>query len=134
MRSVIILSALLLITGCAHWSSDAPAEDALAGPDYAKVTVSGKIATSAERAECEAVGGEIRQTGLAGWEHCIQAYPDAGEKCSDSQDCVGHCLVESEFVDMDTPTDAGRCQAADSPFGCMQMVADGRATPALCVD
>lgn len=101
---------------------------------YERINFEGEVATPEERALCEAAGGEVRPAGLRGWENCIQTYSDAGAPCMDGSDCEGRCLVTEGSPDFGEKTDAGRCQATDSLFGCFQEVVDGRAQPGLCVD
>jgi hypothetical protein len=101
---------------------------------YKPVPVKGPIATPEERAACAAVGGDIVQDGLAGYEMCRQYLRDAGKACSDSSDCLGRCDVPLNVsVDFDEPV-TGQCTANDSPFGCYQSVTKGRAAPPICVD
>lgn len=101
---------------------------------YARVYVEGETATAAEKAACDAAGGEVRKDGLRGLERCVQAYPDAGKTCRDEDDCLGGCHAEDmENVDFGAKM-TGVCEADDSPFGCFTTIADGRAEAALCVD
>ena len=101
--------------------------------EYQSIQFAGAVATPEERQICEALGGEVRQDGLAGWEHCIQTMPDAGKACQDSSQCIGQCKIVGEYVDFGMPTE-GQCSQTDSPFGCFQTVEGGRAEPAICID
>ena len=135
LKSGIIGAALLALSACTwfgnHGDTSDPGDPATT---YQRITFAAETATAEERAQCEAVGGEVRPAGLLGAENCIQTYADAGKACSDTSDCQGLCMVTGEFVDMDSATNTGQCQVTDSPFGCYQTVENGRATPALCVD
>ena len=95
-------------------------------------TVAGEVATAAERAQCESLGGEIQRAGMLGWEHCILPYRDAGQPCRGSADCEGRCLAENMA---DTGAAArGVCQADSNPFGCYAEMEDGEVSMAICVD
>ena len=124
------LIAALTLTACAS----EPAVTDTPNAPHERITFAGEIATADERSMCEAAGGEVRRDGMAGWEHCIQEYADAGAACSDASDCLGRCMIDGEFTAAGQPTDAGRCEANNSPFGCFQTVENGVATAALCVD
>jgi hypothetical protein len=100
---------------------------------YKPVRVEGQVATAAERAACEKVGGEIMRDGMAGFERCTQTYSDAGKACSDASDCIGSCRGTGKMSDFGS-TVVGECQTTDSPFGCFQEVENGKVTAALCVD
>jgi len=101
---------------------------------YTRVSVENELATTAEKAACTAVGGEIMRVGMLGYENCVQTYADAGNVCTDASDCIGLCL-SAPGVDA-TPGEqmSGECKATDSPFGCYTTIADGRAEGTLCVD
>ena len=130
-HAILVLLASSLLAACAGFGPhEAPASPV---DGYQVVEVAGQKATRRERSRCETVGGIIRQDGLAGWERCIQTMPDAGKTCTSSTECVQSCVITGRFVEMDTPT-TGQCAETDSPFGCFQVVEDGLAAPALCVD
>lgn len=101
---------------------------------YSYVEVEGEKATAAERAACDAAGGEVRRDGLLGHEQCIQMYPDAGQSCSDADDCLGGCHAANEGSVRLGEAAKGVCEADDSPFGCFTTISDGRAEGTLCVD
>ena len=76
-----------------------------------------------ERA-CAAYGGDWIPQGLLGETGCVFTYPDAGQSCTSSDQCLGGCVV-------DDPTQTtGQCKETDSPFGCWTFL-NG---PAMCVD
>jgi hypothetical protein len=104
-------------------------------PPYERIQFASQFATPAERARCEAAGGEVRQAGMLGWQHCIQTYPDAGQACRGSEDCLGQCRLDGTAgaVEAGAPAD-GICQGSDEPFGCYTRVENGRATQTICVD
>jgi len=109
-------------------------ETAPASKDTKPVRIEGSAATDAERAACEAAGGEIMRAGLSGAETCIQPYEDAGKACMDSSECLGKCYVVGEYPGIGEATTAGQCQPTSSPFGCRTKVTGGKAGGMLCVD
>ena len=134
-----VIAALGVLTAC-HTASTPPevpdaSVDATPADEaaYERISFEGERATQAERAKCEAAGGELHRAGLLGWENCIQPYADAGQTCSDSSDCTGGCRYTGSGASIGE-TVTGTCQINDSPFGCFQSVDNGRATPPLCVD
>lgn len=100
---------------------------------YKPVRVEGQVATAAERAACDKVGGKIMRDGMAGFERCTQTYSDAGKACTDGSDCIGSCRGTGDMSDFGAKA-VGECQRTDSPFGCFQEIEDGKVTAALCVD
>jgi hypothetical protein len=134
MKFVAAFLAASLLAGCACFGGQpaATADAPEAATAYAHIDVEGEVATPAERAACEAAGGEISRQGLLGWEHCVQTYPDGGEACRNSSDCLGTCRSDGEAQPGEES--AGTCQVIDVPFGCYSVVEDGKAQPALCVD
>ena len=101
--------------------------------EQASQPISGRVVTPEERAACAASGREILPSGRLGEELCIHVHPDAGRPCTASTDCVGRCLNTGDFVDAGTPA-TGQCAPSDSPFGCWQLVENGVAGDAICVD
>ena len=104
-------------------------------PPYERIQFAAQFATDEERARCEAAGGTVERTGRAGWEHCVQTYPDAGKSCHDGDDCLGDCRV-SEGLQVSEPGTpiVGVCQTRDISFGCYAIVEDGKAAGSICVD
>jgi len=104
-------------------------------PPYERIQFASQFATPDERARCEAAGGTVERAGRAGWERCVQTFPDAGKACSGSADCLGECRL-AEFGDTPEPGTpvAGVCQANDAPFGCHTVVEDGKVLHSICVD
>ncbi|MEM5517115.1 hypothetical protein WNY37_09155 [Henriciella sp. AS95] len=131
--STIALGCIVACTGPIPGEVTEDTVQTADGETYQRITFEDREATEAETSACEAVGGEVKQAGLLGAEHCIQALPDDGMVCSDSSDCVGRCMISGESVEPGTET-TGQCAATDNPFGCFQLVKDGRADGMLCVD
>jgi len=105
-------------------------------PPYERIQFASQFATPDETARCEAAGGTVERHGRAGYERCVQSYPDAGKACATGADCLGDCRVpESQFGQVDTGEAAeGICQATDVPFGCYTRIEDGKAEASICVD
>jgi hypothetical protein len=90
-----------------------------------------------DAAACAARNGEVKPVCLSGVPACVTPFPDAGEPCRDSADCLGMCLVDE--VETGSPPAPGtraegRCQADDDPCGCFFEVKDGVVQQGLCVD
>lgn len=136
MKYAIAIIAALALAGCYH-TKGADGQDGkpgTSGESFSLITFEGQKATPAERARCETAGGEVRRDGLAGFELCLQDYPDAGKACTSGADCLGDCrAVDESKVQFGQPT-VGQCQAVTSPFGCFTRVEGGLAEPTLCVD
>lgn len=123
--------AALSVAACV---SSGTATEPVRDSGYHRVPVAGDAATPEERAACEAAGGAIGPVGLLGNEQCIQTYPDAGQSCTDSSDCLGRCLNAGAWVEIGQTVTTGQCQQTDVGFGCFQVVTAGLAEPGLCVD
>ncbi len=132
LKTIAACIALIGLSACTWFGTHDNSEPAPTA--YQSIDFAGEKATAEERALCDAAGGEVHRDGLAGFERCTQTYGDAGKSCTDSSDCEGRCEVSGEFSDMGKRGVTGRCQATDSPFGCFQIVENGQATAALCVD
>lgn len=136
-RKLILITAFfiagLTLTSCA---STPPEQMSTADKikAYAPISVAGKIATPAERKQCEAVGGVIQRAGKAGYERCTQSLPDGFKVCTDSDQCLGQCVVNRPGIfPPGRPTD-GICAMTDNPFDCKTIIENGRAGATLCVD
>lgn len=137
MKFLLPVVAAFALAGCASFYPPAAPEPAASvpGPAYQPVVIADEVATPAERAACDAVGGEISRQGLLGWEQCVQTYPDAGKACRGDTDCEGTCRAGpgNQGTEPGEPA-TGTCQAVDVPFGCYAMIEDGKMGYTLCVD
>lgn len=142
MRLILLSLGAALLAACSN--STEPAETAVEpaadttgepaeAPGYERIDFAGKTATAEERAACEAAGGEVRPAGRLGYDNCIQQFDDAGDICSDGDECLGNCLVTGGRVD-DGSDVTGQCAPDDHRFGCYQTITAGVADPAICVD
>lgn len=128
------VAGVMVFGGCA--SEKTPDGPISVETTYEKISFAGEKATDAERAKCDAVGGKVMRTGMAGWEHCIQDMADAGETCSDSSECTSKCLIPPQESREYSPGEAatGVCAQTDTIFGCVTFVTDGKAEHTLCID
>ena len=135
MRLLIPIAAAFSLAGCAlfHPPANVGPGATVAEASYSRINIGAEIATSEQRAACEAAGGRISREGLMGWEHCVQTYPDAGKVCSGSDDCLGTCRHTGEQLVPGSKAQ-GTCQVEDVPFGCYAMIEDGKVQHTLCVD
>ncbi|WP_239805767.1 hypothetical protein [Croceicoccus hydrothermalis] len=130
MRIVLpLLLAPVFIASCTP--APTPVADDAAGP--ALVTGPQSVANpqNVDPASCEASGGFIDRRGRGQFETCVHPYADAGQSCTDNQQCDGKCVAEP---DAGMTGVVGECQADDALFGCYAEVVDGAAVRAICVD
>ncbi|WP_299307412.1 hypothetical protein [uncultured Croceicoccus sp.] len=113
----------------------APVTEAPADPAPVTAPVSGPQSVANPRnidpAACEASGGHVDRRGRGQFETCVHPYGDAGQSCTDNQQCDGKCVAEP---DAGMTGVVGECQADDALFGCYAEVVDGAAVRAICVD
>lgn len=109
-----------------------------------KIAIKSKIprtqqcrATPSDIVACQAVGGEMVESGMAGCERCIVQFADAGKTCQDSSECLGDCFAVDVHL-VQPPTGKtnlkGQCSASNSPFGCRARLENGKSLGVLCVD
>lgn len=80
--------------------------------------------TQAQKALCEARGGEFKPGGIHGFLTCYQTPKDAGKSCSAASDCgTGNCLARSKTCAPITPL-----------FGCNDLLDHNGRLVTLCVD
>ena len=58
---------------------------------------------------------------------------DAGQRCTDSSQCEGRCLLKP-LVTGGTSEVIGQCQVSKPFFGCFQEMRSGMVMPKLCMD
>ena len=83
---------------------------------------------------CTVQGGKFAQQGKLGCYQCVVTYADAGKACTDGSDCQGNCESRGEYADVGTANQTGQCSADSSPFGCHQVINNGVAESAICID
>lgn len=126
----ILMVAAVLMAAC----QPLPAND---GPtDLAEVTpASQSVAGSEDAAACARAGGKMLPQGRMQSVRCVITYADAGQRCTDGDDCAGDCRVGDVANAPAAGTNAvGQCQVNSSRFGCYTTVENGKAEATLCVD
>lgn len=130
MKRLIIAAATLLAAAC----QPMPAEGGKA--EFAEAPAAVQSPTD-EAAACAARGGKMLPQGRMQSLQCVVNYADAGQRCTDGDDCEGDCRIE-ERNDRGFPAAGaaavGQCQRASGRFGCYTTVEDGKAEATICVD
>ena len=86
-------------------------------------------------ADCARRGGKMLPQGRMQTTRCVISYRDAGQRCTDGDDCQGDCRIEEAAGTPHAGTAAvGQCQTTSSRFGCYTTVEDGKAEATICVD
>ena len=89
---------------------------------------------SAEAA-CVARNGTMQRVGRLQTLQCVVRYTDAGQRCTDSDQCQGECRYEGDASAVaPNASVAGVCQADSNRFGCSTRVEDGRPDATICID
>ncbi|WP_312316487.1 hypothetical protein [Stenotrophomonas sp.] len=132
MRLILILSALLMLAGCATTAPDTTASSS----DNAPVPALGGAAdAAAAEADCAAVGGQLMPLGRLQRVQCVVPYADAGKSCRTKSDCSGQCLASGDTEVAPGSAATGVCQRDISQnFGCRQRIDGGLAQGTICVD
>ena len=145
MRSMIAAAGVMILLGAC---APEPVEPDVPVADEAELSAGAAARPSTQaQAGCDARNGEMRRVGMLGSWQCIVRYADAGERCTDGDQCEGECRAganpppppgpgEPVATPAPPPPSAteGVCQADSNQFGCYAVVEDGRAQPMNCVD
>ena len=83
---------------------------------------------------CAAKGGEYSRQGMSQFYMCVIRYDDAGKTCKGSADCRGVCESTDGLSDFGATNQTGQCSSNSSPFGCRQIIENGVAGNAMCID
>jgi hypothetical protein len=142
MKRLMIVAALL-----AAACQPLPAEDGRTGAggqpgsgvvkevDTTDVPPPVRVPENAATAECEARGGRMLPQGRMQTLQCMVSYADAGQGCTDGDQCQGDCRVGDVATAPRAGAAAvGQCQADNSRFGCFTTVENGKAEATICVD
>ncbi len=143
--TIIVMLMLILLSACSVTSSSTLVQqeqtDSATTDDAATIDKNDPFAYQAcvyppnEVVQaCAAKGGAFSQQGMLGCYQCVVSYTDAGKTCQDSSNCQGKCKNTGEFVATSASNQSGQCASDSSPFGCYQMIEEGVAQPAICVD
>ena len=86
--------------------------------------------------ECRTNGGAVRNVCRRQWAACVVPYSDGGKRCTDSAQCKGKCLMDTEAGDDFGPGDRveGICQQDNDPCACKIEVVKGKVGSGVCVD
>jgi hypothetical protein len=86
--------------------------------------------------ECRADGGTVRNVCRRQFPACVVPYSDGGKRCTDSTQCKGKCLIDTEAdIDFEPGGRAeGICQQDNDPCGCKIEVVKGKVGSGACVD
>jgi hypothetical protein len=135
MKRILIAGLAVLIAACQPMpASEGPTEIAAIVP-AGQTVIGPSVAGSEDAAACARAGGKMLPQGRMQSVRCVISYADAGQRCTDGDDCAGDCRVE----DVANPPAAGanavgQCQVNSSRFGCYTTVEGGKAEATLCVD
>ena len=130
MKRILIAAAMVLMAAC----QPLPAGDGKT--DLAEATPATQSPVGGEdAAACAARGGKMLPQGRMQSVRCVITYADAGQRCTDGDDCAGDCRVEDVADAPAAGANAvGQCQASSSRFGCYTTVEGGKAEATICVD
>ena len=126
MKRFVILAALL-----AAACQPMPADDGRA--DLAQAVPVAQT-PAGEAAACAARGGKMLPQGRMQSLQGVVSYADAGQRCTDGDQCQGDCRVE-DVANAPHAGEAtvGQCQTTSSRFGCYTTVESGKAEATICV-
>jgi len=138
---IAVLSLAAIVIGCTPIRdnenvTDGVGDDPIVRDIATKLTLpanSPAAEVSSNSIECDKIGGNYGQQGLAGSYLCALSYSDAGKLCTKSTDCVGRCMAQLD--ENSKGTAPGKCEANTIPFGCFAAIDEnGIVGAALCVD
>ena len=130
MKRLLMAAAVMMTAAC----QPLPADEGKT--DLAQVTPAVQSAAGSEdAAACARAGGKMLPQGRMQSVRCVITYADAGQRCTDGDDCQGDCRVEDVANAPAAGTHAvGQCQASSSRFGCYTTIEGGKAEATICVD
>jgi hypothetical protein len=122
-RHILICGIVSLVASCA------------AAPDPPN-QIAESVTTHMNSEECRANGGTIRNVCRLQLPACVVPFADGGKRCTDSRQCKGKCLLDTETDRPLRPGDYadGRCQRDNDPCGCKIEVMYGKVESGVCVD
>ena len=126
----ILIAAAVLMAAC----QPLPANDGKTDLAEAAPAVQ-SVAGTEDAAACARAGGKMLPQGRMQSVRCVITYADAGQRCTDSDDCAGDCRVGDVANAPAAGANAvGQCQVSSSRFGCYTTVEGGKAEATICVD
>ena len=129
MKRLLMAAAVMMMAACQPLPADGRTDLAEAAPSVQSV------AGSEDAAGCARAGGKMLPQGRMQSVRCVITFADAGQRCTDGDDCQGDCRVEDVANAPAAGTNAvGQCQASSSRFGCYTTIEGGKAEATICVD
>jgi hypothetical protein len=129
MKRLMIIAALL-----AAACQPIPASDG-GKTDLAETAAPAVQTPTDDAAACAARGGKMLPQGRMQTLRCVVTYADAGQRCTDGDNCQGDCRIEETAGTPQAGAAAvGQCQANSSRFGCYTTVEGAKAEATICVD
>jgi hypothetical protein len=130
MKRLLMAAAVMMTAAC----QPLPADEGKT--DLAQVTPAVQsVAGTEDAAACTRAGGKMLPQGRMQSVRCVITFADAGQRCTDGDDCEGDCRVEDVANAPAAGTNAvGQCQASSSRFGCYTTIEGGKAEATICVD
>lgn len=127
----LMMAAALFVAACQPMPADGGRTDLAEAAPAAPAAQTG----ADDAAACAARGGKMLPQGRMQTMRCVVTYTDAGQRCTDGDQCQGDCRVEDVAEASRAGAAAvGQCQATSSRFGCYTTVEDGKAEATICVD
>jgi len=83
------------------------------------------------RSECASHGGKVERVLILA-EGCIRPTTDGGKSCTDNSQCQGACIAP--FAAPSGATVTGTCAVEIGRMGCINVVAQGKASGEACFD
>ena len=127
MKIWTLAAAIVFLSACAYPEPEGAA-------DLAAAAYEPPASSPSEASACETAGGTWRREGMLGSYMCVMPHADAGQPCTDSDQCAGDCRLGDDKRPAEGEPVTGICQADTSNFGCFTRVEDGRVAHTLCVD
>ena len=129
MKRLLMAAAVMMMAACQPLPADGRTDLAEAAPSVQSV------AGREDAAACARAGGKMLPQGRMQSVRCVITFADAGQRCTDGDDCQGDCRVEDVANAPAAGTNAvGQCQASSSRFGCYTTIEGGKAEATICVD
>ena len=128
----LMMAAALFAAACQPMPADG------GKTDLAEVSGQTPVQSAAggtDAAACAAQGGKMLPQGRMQTTRCVISYRDAGQRCTDGDQCQGSCRIPDVAAAPAAGAAAvGQCQPTSSSFGCYTTVEDGKAEATICVD
>lgn len=136
----LMMAAALFAAACQPMPADGGKTDLAEVSGQTPVQTHGQTpvqsaAGGTDAAACAAQGGKMLPQGRMQTMQCVISYTDAGQRCTDGDQCQGSCRIPDVAEAPRAGAAAvGQCQPTSSSFGCYTTVEDGKAEATICVD